>query len=77
MNNMKLYILWRHSAYKGSIKHSIVTTQEDLKDALEFKRDCELDNEPNCTGITYSIEEVNIYPEHCPVCMSHTWDYGL
>ena len=72
----KLFILWRHSTYKGSTKHSIVRTDTDLRDLIEFKHDVEQDNDPNCTGTTYTIEEVGIHPEHCPVCMSHNWDYG-
>ena len=74
--NMNLYILWRHDAYKGTIEHRIVRTDTDLRDLIEFKRDVELDNEAEDTGLTYSIETVNIHPEHCPVCMSHNWDYG-
>ena len=71
----KLYILWRHDTYEGKPRHKIVTTQESWTDALDFKHDLE-DLNSDDPDIQYSIEEVAIHPEHCPVCGSHNWDYG-
>ena len=71
----KLYILWRHDTYKGKTKHSIVRTDTNLRDLNDFKHDI-IDDGVDDEGLVYTIEEVGIHPEHCPVCMSHNWDFG-